>query len=153
MCSVYPLWGTERENRMQNAVKWKKSRQNEKDGRAPSSGYLLAKDDRMVQRQKELLYEVLGPVFFGEKEAESEEELAAFFREQYGIDVRNDFYEGDEHYEEYREAQQAIAEGLSIYGGRISFGNETLADLAEQIWEDMEEDGGGFRRINTMLEE
>ena len=123
-----------------------------RDGQAPSSRYLLAENSEAEKRQKELLYEVLGPVFFGEKEAGSEEELAAFFREQYGIDVRNDFYEGDDHYEEYREAQQAIAEGLSIYGGSIAFEEGMLADLAEQIWEDMEE-GKGFRRINTMLEE
>ena len=139
---------------MQKTVKWKKLRLNEKDSPAPSSRYLLAEDARSEERQKELLYEVLGPVFFGKKEAGSEEELAAFFREQYGIDVREDFYEGDEHYEEYCEAQQAIAEGMSIYGGRISFDNETLADLAEKLWEDMEEEEGGkFRRINTMLEE
>ncbi len=127
---------------------------NQGDGQTPSSRYLLAEDSETTERQKELLYEVLGPVFFGKKEAESEEELAAFFREQYGIDTRNDFYEGDEHYEEYREARQAIAEGMSIYGGSIAFGEETLADFAEQIWENMEtEEGTKFRRINTMLEE
>ena len=127
---------------------------NRKEDRAPASRYLLAEDGQIEERQKELLYEVLGPVFFGKKEAESEEELAAFFREQYGIDVQNDFYEGDEHYEEYLEAQQAIAEGMSIYGGSIAFGDGTLAELAEQIWENMEtEEESGFRRINTMLEE
>ena len=125
-----------------------------KEDRAPASRFLLAENEEAVKRQKELLYEVLGSVFFGKKEAGSEEELAAFFREQYGIDVRNDFYEGDEHYEEYREAQQAIAEGMSIYGGSIAFEEESLAELAEQIWKDMEEEEGkGFRRINTMLEE
>ncbi len=139
---------------MQNTAKWKKLRLNRKDGQAPSSRFLLARDEQTANRQKELLYEALGPVFFGKKEAESEEELAAFFREQYGIDVGKDFYEGDEHYEEYKEAKQAIAEGMSIYGGSIAFGDETLADLAEQIWEDIEtEEKGGFRRINTMLEE
>ncbi len=126
----------------------------QKEDQAPTSRFLLAENEEAVKRQKELLYEVLGSVFFGKKEAGSEEELAAFFREQYGIDVRNDFYEGDEHYEEYREAQQAIAEGMSIYGGSIAFEEESLAELAEQIWKDMEEEEGkGFRRINTMLEE
>ena len=138
---------------MQNTAKKKKLRWERKDGQTPSSYFLLAEGDQTAQRQKDLLYEVLGPVFFGEKEAESEEELAAFFREQYGIDVQNDFYEGDDHYDEYLEAQQAIAEGLSIYGGEIAFEDETLAEFAEQIWEDMEEEGKGFRRINTMLEE
>ena len=138
---------------MQNTAEKKKLKWNRKDGQAPSSCFLLARDDQTVTRQKDLLYEVLGPVFFGKKEAESEEELAAFFREQYGIDVQNDFYEGDEHYDEYLEAQQAIAEGMSIYGGEIVFEDETLAEFAEQIWEDMEEEGKGFRRINTMLEE
>lgn len=139
---------------MQNNVNWKKIKLNQKEDRVPSSMYLIAEDDQLAERQKDLLYEVLGPVFFGKKEAGSEEELAAFFRDQYGIDVYNDFYEGDEHYEEYQEAQQAIAEGMSIYGGTISFGNESLAVLAEQLWEDMEtQKGSGFRRINTMLEE
>ncbi len=148
------MWGTERENIMRNTANWKKLRLNQEKDQVPSSMYLIAKGDQLSERQKELLCEVLGPVFFGEKEAGSEEELAAFFREQYGIDVRNDFYEGDEHYEEYREAQQAIAEGLSIYGGRITFEDGTLAELAERLWKDMEtEKGQGFRRINTMLEE
>ena len=40
--------------------------------------------------------------------------------------------EGDEHYEEYLEAQQAIAEGMSIYGGEIAFDDSVLAELAEQ---------------------
>ena len=139
---------------MQNTAEKKKLKRNRKDVQAPSSYYLLARDDQTSERQKDLLYEVLGPVFFGKKEAESEEELAAFFRERYGIDVRNDFYEGDEHYDEYLEAQQAIAEGMSIYGGKIAFEDEAMAEFAEQIWEDMEaEDEKGFRRINTMLEE
>lgn len=139
---------------MQKAAKWKKLKVNQKDAQAPSSRFLLAKDEQTAEKQKELLYEVLGPVFFGKKEAESEEELAAFFRDQYGIDVQNDFYDGDEHYEEYVEARQAISEGMAIYGGSIAFGEGTLADLAEQVWEDLEkEETKGFRRINTMLEE
>ena len=76
------------------------------------------------------------------------------FQEKYGIDVQHDFVEGDEHYDEYLEAQQAIAEGMSIYGGEIGFGDSTLAELAEHVWAWMEEkDRNGFRRINTMLEE
>ena len=139
---------------MQNTAQWKKLELNQKDERTPSSMYLIAKEDQESEWQKELLYEVLGPVFFGAKEAGSLEELAAFFRDQYGIDVENDFYDGDEHYEEYQEARQAIAEGMSIYGGRISFEDGILAVLAEQIWEDMEADGRHeFRRINTRLEE
>ena len=52
------------------------------------------------------------------------------------------------------EAQQAIAEGMSIYGGEIAFDDSVLAELAERVWDIMEEkDRKGFRRINTMLEE
>lgn len=119
-----------------------------------SSPYLIACDEEEQERRKEFLYEVLGPVFFGEKEAANTEELKRLFQKKYGIDVQNDFVEGDEHYEEYLEAQQAIAEGMSIYGGEICFGDSTLAELAEQVWAWMEEkDRSGFRRINTMLEE
>lgn len=122
--------------------------------RGASSAYLLARDARAEERQKNLLYDVLGPVFFGEKQAESQEELAALFCRRYGIDVQKDFYEGDEHYEEYLEAQQAIAEGMSIYGGAIAFDDCVLAELAERIWEKMEQaEGDKFRRINTALEE
>ena len=71
-----------------------------------------------------------------------------------GIDVEHDFYEGDEHYEEYLEAQQAIAEGMSIYSGSIAFEENAMAEYAERLWEDMEQmDQKRFRRINTMLEE
>lgn len=118
----------------------------------PASAYLIARTDQEEQQQKELLYRVLGPVFFGKKEAESKEELASLFRLRYGIDVAHDFYEGDEHYEEFQEAQQAIAEGMTIYGGEIAFQECAMAELAETIWKDLEEKGG-FRRINTMLEE
>ena len=93
-------------------------------------------------------------VSFGQKAAENDSELAELFRSRYGIDVQRDFYEGDEHYEEYLEAQQAIAEGMSIYGGEIAFDDSVLAELAERVWDIMEEkDRQGFRRINTMLEE
>ena len=118
----------------------------------PASAYLIATTDQEEQQQKELLYRVLGPVFFGKKKAENTEELASLFRLRYGIDVAHDFYEGDEHYEEFLEAQQAIAEGMTIYGGEIAFQECAMAELAEAIWKDLEEKGG-FRRINTMLEE
>lgn len=120
----------------------------------PSSRFLIAGYDSDRQRQMELLYEILGPVFFGEKRAETEQELDQYFRQNYSIDVKHDFYEGDEHYDEYLEAQQAIAEGMSIYGGSIAFEDSALAKLADRIWRDMEKkENGGFRRINTALEE
>lgn len=118
------------------------------------SGYLLARDAQAEDGQKDLLYELLGPIFFGKKEAETEEELVAFFETQYGIDVRGDFCEGDEHYEEYQEAQQAIAEGLAVYGGSIEFEETALAELAQQLWDRLEsQEKRSFRRINTLLEE
>ena len=123
-------------------------------GQVSSSSYLIACDETERERQKELLYKVMGPIFFGQKAAENDSELAELFRSRYGIDVQRDFYEGDEHYEEYLEAQQAIAEGMSIYGGEIAFDDSVLAELAERVWDIMEEkDRQGFRRINTMLEE
>ncbi len=121
----------------------------------PASAYLVACGEEDAERLRmQLLYELLGPVFFGKKEAGSREELVELFAEKYGIDVQNDFYEGDEHYEEYREAQQAIAEGMSIYGGEITFGDCDLAELAGILWENLEKkDRQKFRRINTLLEE
>lgn len=118
------------------------------------SFYLLARDEQEEERRKELLYRVLGPVFFGRKEAESWQELRELFRRHYGIEVDQDFYEGDAHYEEYLEAQQAIAEGMAIYSGEISFDETALAEYAEQLWDDLEQtDHNRFRRINTLLEE
>lgn len=122
----------------------------------PSSSYLIARMEDTEEYQKELLYRILGPIFFGEKAAGNLNELITLFRERYGIDVLEDFCEGDEHYEEYQEAQQAIAEGLGIYGGAIPFEDCGVAELAEQVWEGMEKENknkGRFRRINTMLEE
>lgn len=120
----------------------------------PASSYLIARDEVEEEQRRRLLCDVLGPVFFGERAAGTYEELDALFAKRYGIDVRSDFCEGDEHYEEYQEAHQAIAEGLAIYGGAISFGDGALARLAEQIWQSVEEqEKGHFKRINTMLEE
>ncbi len=124
------------------------------DVQYPSSSFLIARTEQMEQRQKDLLYEVLGPVFFGKQEAVDQKELVRLFRMKYGIDVEHDFCEGDAHYEEYQEAAQAIAEGMSIYGGAILFEDSVLAELAEQVWDDMERlDKSRFRKINTMLEE
>ena len=143
-----------RKDRNKNGENRNRSEKKYKTPEEGGSAYLLARDESQTrERQKELLYRVLGPVFFGEKKAESRQELVAFFRTVYGIDVEHDFYEGDEHYEEYLEAGEAIAEGMQIYGGRISFADDGLAELAEEIWKRMEEEGKGFRRINTMLEE
>lgn len=119
----------------------------------PSCEYLIAGSRFGWENRQRLLYEVLGPVFFGSKQAESQEELQQLFRRRYGIDVRHDFYEGDEHYEEYLEARQAIAEGLCIYGGEIVFEDCALAELADRVWAEMEKTGKGFRRINTALDE
>ena len=121
----------------------------------PSSGssYLIAQKNLEVS-QKELLYKLLAPIFFGQKQAETLPELAAWFLQKYGIDVTKDFLEGDEHYEEYQEACQAISDGMSIYEGSISFDNCILAELADVVWENMERsEQGRFRRINTLLEE
>lgn len=121
---------------------------------ARSSAYLIAREESEVERQKQLLYEVLGPLFFGREEARDVPGLARLFRTRYGIDVGRDFYDGDEHYEEYQEACQAIAEGMSIYSGEIPFDDSALASLAERLWETLEsQDKACFRRINTMLEE
>lgn len=123
--------------------------------KAPASDYLVAcEEGELIEYQKQLLFDVLGPVFFGKKQAGNREELAQLFCARYGIDVQKDFCEGDEHFEEFREAQEAIAEGLCIYGGQIAFGDCVLAEIAGTIWEDLEKlDKHKFRRINTMLEE
>lgn len=143
------------QNRQENqGQQMQQERQKRVEQEHPSSYYLIARKDSTQEYQKELLYRVLGPVFFGEKAAGNLEELIEFFRERYGIDVREDFCEGDEHYEEYQEAQQAIAEGMSIYGGSIVFEETVLAEMAESVWAKMEkEKEARFRRINTMLEE
>lgn len=117
------------------------------------SPYLIARNDS-GSVSKELLYQILSPVFFGQKQASTLSELADLFLQKYGIDVNGDFFEGDEHYEEYQEACQAIRDGMSIYEGTISFDNCMLAELAEAVWTNMEEaEKGNFRRINTLLEE
>lgn len=137
---------------MQDDKVWKKRNSAKKAVSPSGSGYLIARG-KSEEWQKELLYETLAPVFFGRKEAETEDELAEFFTQQYGIDVHGDFCEGDEHYEDYREAQQALSEGLAVYGGRIAFDENSLAELAEKLWSGMEQDKKEFRRINTLLEE
>jgi hypothetical protein len=140
---------------MDKKDEWKKIELHGEDLReAHSSNYLIARDEKEEERRKELLYQVLGPVFFGKKEAESWQELITLFQRCYGIDVEHDFYEGDDHYEEYLEARQAIADGMGIYSGSIAFEENTLAEYAEKLWDNMEKiEKGKFRRINTMLEE
>lgn len=137
-----------------NAYETYEKRKGSNQRSQPVSEYLIACRESTKEEQKELLYRILGPVFFGKKAARTDAELIRLFQEKYGIDVVNDFYEGDDHYEEYLEAQNAIAEGYSIYGGSITFADGGVADLAEQIWGRMEQEKKHeFRRINTMLEE
>jgi hypothetical protein len=139
---------------MQDHRKWKRINLSEHREEPGGSSYLIAQNRQVEEAEKELLYEVLGPVFFGKKEAENERELAVFFAKRYGIDVHGDFCEGDEHYEEYQEACQAISEGLSVYSGRIDFNENSMAELAEELWSGMEQiRKNSFRRINTLLEE
>lgn len=137
---------------MDQEQKWKRIQFPKEEEHA--SEYLIAGDEEQEEWRKELLYRIMGPVFFGKKEAESWQELSELFMRRYGIDVEHDFYEGDEHYEEYQEAKQAIAEGMSIYSGAIAFDENRLAEYAETLWENMEQSNQKkFRRINTMLEE
>lgn len=147
------LSGQEEEKKKYVKQKYEKRNRNDRNMQ-PVSEYLIACRESTEEEQKELLYRILGPVFFGERAARTDQELIRLFQEKYGIDVLNDFYEGDDHYDEYVEAQNAIAEGYSIYGGSIAFEADGLADLAEKIWNHMELDKHHkFRRINTMLEE
>ncbi len=118
-----------------------------------TSSYLIAQVPS-EDIQKEILFRILGPVFFGQEQASDSDELAELFRDRYGINVDGDFIEGDEHYDEYIEAQQALAEGMHIYSGSIPFESCVLAELADVIWAGMEQtEKDGFRRINTLLEE
>lgn len=105
--------------------------QNKRDQCAEVQGspYLIACDEQERERRKEWLYEILGPVFFGEKEAADAEELRQLFQEKYGIDVQHDFVEGDEHYDEYLEAQQAIAEGIAFTEARSASGTARWQSL------------------------
>lgn len=87
----------------------------------PSSRFLIARDESDRQRQMEVLCEVLGPVFFGEKRAETEQELEQYFIQNYSIDVKHDFYEGDEHYDEYIEAPAGNCGGDEYLRGKYCF--------------------------------
>ena len=97
--------------------------QNKRDQCAEVQGspYLIACDEQERERRKEWLYEILGPVFFGEKEAADAEELRQLFQEKYGIDVQHDFVEGDEHLRRRdqlrgQHAGRACRAGLGMHG-------------------------------------
>ena len=97
--------------------------QNKRDQCAEVQGspYLIACDEQERERRKEWLYEILGPVFFGEKEAADAEELRQLFQEKYGIDVQHDFVEGNEHLRRRdqlrgQHAGRACRAGLGMHG-------------------------------------
>ena len=52
-----------------------------KKGPETGSGYLIAGDGRIEDLKKEVLYQLLGPVFFGDTVFHSEKELIHFFKE------------------------------------------------------------------------
>ena len=120
-----------------------------------SSSFILARKSQLTDEQKEKAVRFIENRLLGKKIASTKEELIQYNREQEGDKAVDDDGNIDEDYvydsEKYKEAFEAIDNGLAIYGGWISFEDDnSVADIYTDIWELMEDDDN-FIGIDTDL--
>lgn len=120
-----------------------------------SSSFILARKSQLTDEQKEKAVRFIENRLLGKKIASTKEELIQYIREQEGDKAVDDDGNIDEDYvydsEKYKEAFEAIDNGLAIYGGWISFEDDnSVADIYTDIWELMEDDDN-FIGIDTDL--
>ena len=127
-----------------------------------SSSFILAKKEKLTEKQREEIINFIEETMFGEKIATNKEELDRYFKKNHGEDYSN-FQIGMENetpYERYcwvnryKKALKALENGLIIYSGWVSFEDgDEYADILSMLWEKMEEvDNKSFISIDTKLE-
>lgn len=108
-----------------------------------SSSFILARNEKINEQQKEKMLEYVENVFLGRRiltPESTEEEIQEVFD-------RFHFYE------EYQEAaRQALLAGKSIYFGAVNFEDCSYDYIYEDIWNIMSENGDGdFETIDEDL--
>lgn len=107
-----------------------------------SSSFIIARKEKLTQRQKDAIVDVVVRRMLGEKVAATREELSLYARE----------YEPGNR--ELKRMEAEIDKGLAIYSGRVSFdsGKDDIAYVLNDLWEAIEmADDGAFVGIDTSL--
>lgn len=107
-----------------------------------SSSFIIARKEKLTQRQKDAIVDFVVRRMLGEKVASTQEELAVYARE---------YEPGDK---ELKRMKAEIDNGLAIYSGDVTFnsGEGDIAYMLNDLWEAIEmADDGAFVGIDTSL--
>jgi len=107
-----------------------------------SSSFIIARKEKLTQRQKDAIIDFVVRRMLGEKVASNHEELDVYARE---------YEPGDR---ELKKMKAEIDNGLAIYSGYVSFdsGKDDIAYVLNDLWEAIEmADDGAFVGIDTSL--
>lgn len=112
-----------------------------------SSSFILARNGKLNEKQKEALLKYVEERFLGEAKLtpeSTEEEIQEVFENEYEFEE-----------EEVQEAtREALKEGKSVYGGWVDFEEceYSYSNIFEKIWKIMEENSDGdFEEIDGDL--
>ena len=104
-----------------------------------SSSYIIAREEILSNEQKDKIIAFVEKQMLGRLIAKNKEELDKYFLENYYLDVNNENYKNNYHYDEYEKALNAINKGLCVYSDWVSFECENFgADLLTSLWKELE---------------
>ena len=107
-----------------------------------SSSFIIARKEKLTQRQKDAIIDFVVRRMLGEKVAATREELS-LYADEYAPGHR-----------ELTRMEPEIDKGWSIYSGHVSFdsGRDDIAYVLNDLWEAIEmADDGAFAGIDTSL--
>ena len=120
-----------------------------------SSSFILAMGKELTKEQEGIILNYAKNVLLGEEVASTKEELNAFYKRFYDLDVTEEDwrdYCSVNRAKYYDKALKAIEEGKIIHVGRVSFEESdwNLADIYHSLWKELE--GTDFNGIETSLD-
>ena len=125
-----------------------------------SSSFIIAKKKELSEKQKQAIIDYIKENCFGNKIAETKEQLDKYFLDTYGEDYSKCTMENKEEYSEkykyseYIKSLEAISKGLAVYEGNVCFECEdNYAPFLQGFWDAIEKaDEKTFIQRDTDLE-
>lgn len=120
-----------------------------------SSSFILATTKEFTEEQNEIILNYAKEKLLGNVVASTREELDAFFRSFFDIDVTKENWQDScsiNKAKYYFEAQKAIEQGKEIRIGRVDFEESDwdLADIYRSLWKELS--NTEFQGIETSLD-
>ena len=128
-----------------------------------SSSFIIARKSELSEAQKTAVMDYIEKSIFGKKIASTKEELDKYFADTYDEDFsefemgmeNEEKYKKNYYFKKYFKALTAINNGMTIFGGWVSFEDDynAHADFLSGIWKKLEEtDSNSFVGIDTDLD-